>query len=61
MTKEFIKADLDRVDEDGLETSTLMDRLVKIKIDGPEDFASHFDLYLNGEKVPKRASETGSN
>jgi hypothetical protein len=67
MTKEFIKAEIDRVDEDRLdelydlvrrftrakgsrEKPTLMDRLMKIEIDGPEDFASHFDQYLNGEK-----------
>ena len=25
-------------------------RLSRIKIDGPEDFAANFDLYLNGEK-----------
>jgi hypothetical protein len=67
MTKEFIKAEIDRVDEDrldelynlvrrftqqknGQEKPTLMDRLMEIEIDGPEDFASQFDLYLNGEK-----------
>jgi hypothetical protein len=67
MTKEFIKAEIDRVEEDrldelysliqrftrhksGTEKPTLMDRLMKIEIDGPEDFSSQFDLYLNGEK-----------
>jgi hypothetical protein len=67
MTKEFIKAEIDRVDEDRLDElynlirrftrqksstgkPTLMDRLMEIEIDGPEDFSSHFDLYLNGEK-----------
>ncbi len=25
-------------------------RLSRIKLDGPEDFAANFDLYLNGEK-----------
>jgi hypothetical protein len=25
-------------------------RLSRIQIDGPEDFAANFDLYLNGEK-----------
>ncbi len=59
--KESMKVDLGRVDKDGLEKSTLMDRLMKIKIDGPVDFASHFELYLNGEKAPKRTSETESN
>ncbi|HEY2291698.1 MAG TPA: hypothetical protein VGM86_13445 [Thermoanaerobaculia bacterium] len=68
MTKELIKAEIDRVDEEhldelyevvrrfarggqgGKEKSTLMDRLTEIEIDAPEDFATHFDLYLNGEK-----------
>ncbi len=67
MTKELIKEEIDRVDEERLdelyelvrrftrgkgstEKSTLMDRLVEIEIDAPEDFATHFDLYLNGEK-----------
>jgi hypothetical protein len=61
MTKRFIKAESDRVDEDIQERSTLMDRLAKIKIDGPEDFASRLDRYLNGEKVPKGISESESN
>ena len=67
MTKELIKAEIDRVDEErldelydmvrrftrgkgGQEKPTLMDRLMEIEIDAPEDFATHFDLYLNGEK-----------
>jgi hypothetical protein len=67
MTKELIKEEIDRVDEERLdelyelvrrftrgktskERSTLMDRLSEIEIDAPEDFATHFDLYLNGEK-----------
>lgn len=29
---------------------SLMDKLRSIKIEGPEDFAANFDLYLNGEK-----------
>lgn len=29
---------------------SLMARLSKIKIDGPEDFAVNLDLYLHGEK-----------
>jgi len=57
MTKELIKAEIDRVDEErldelydlirtftrgkkGKEKATLMDRLIEIKIDGPEDFAT---------------------
>lgn len=27
-----------------------LSRLSRIQIEGPEDFASNFDLYLNGEK-----------
>jgi hypothetical protein len=61
MANELKKADLGRVGKDGLEKSTLMDRLLKIKIDGPEDFASKFDLYLNGERAPKLPSEAESN
>lgn len=33
----------------GAKESFLM-RLSRIQIDGPEDFAANFDLYLNGEK-----------
>ena len=29
---------------------TLMERLRKIKIQGPPDFSENFDLYMNGEK-----------
>ncbi|HZT60716.1 MAG TPA: hypothetical protein VFA21_19075 [Pyrinomonadaceae bacterium] len=29
---------------------SLLARLRKIQIEGPEDLASNFDLYLNGEK-----------
>ncbi len=66
MTKELIKAEIDRVDEDHLDELyeivlrfsrgqgagelTLMDQLMEIRIDAPEDFAANFDLYLNGEK-----------
>ncbi|HXF60313.1 MAG TPA: hypothetical protein VNK95_01775 [Caldilineaceae bacterium] len=32
------------------EASTLMDRLKRIQIDGPEDFAANLDGYLSGEK-----------
>jgi hypothetical protein len=28
----------------------LLMRLSRIQIEGPEDFAANFDLYLNGEK-----------
>jgi len=33
----------------GAKESFLM-RLSRIQIEGPEDFAANFDLYLNGEK-----------
>lgn len=29
---------------------SLMERLAKIKIEGPPDFAENFDLYMSGEK-----------
>lgn len=29
---------------------SLMSRLKRIKIQGPEDFAANIDLYMNGEK-----------
>ena len=29
---------------------SFMERLGKIKIDGPPDFAENFDLYMSGEK-----------
>ncbi len=32
------------------EKLTLMERLRKIKIQGPPDFAENFDLYASGEK-----------
>jgi len=63
--KELIKAEVDKVEEERLDElyrvvqtysrdeiseSTLMDRLMQIQIDGPEDFAANFDLYASGEK-----------
>ena len=30
--------------------SNILERLSHIQIDGPEDFAENFDLYLSGEK-----------
>jgi len=30
---------------------SLMSKLREISIDGPEDFAENFDLYLSGEKT----------
>jgi hypothetical protein len=63
--KDLIKAEVDKVEEERLDElyrivrtysgdegseSTLMDRLMQIQIDGPEDFAANFDLYASGEK-----------
>ncbi len=31
-------------------TSSLLSKLQRIQIDGPEDFAENIDLYLSGEK-----------
>jgi hypothetical protein len=31
--------------------SSLLSKLKKIKIDGPEDFSENLDLYLSGEKT----------
>ena len=66
MTKELIKAEIDKVDERRLgelydvvrsftrsersEGPGLLERLQEIEIDAPEDFASNFDLYVSGEK-----------
>jgi hypothetical protein len=66
VTKEIIKSELDRVPEERLEEvyevvklysrrtpsngSSLLSKLKKIKIDGPEDFSENLDLYLSGEK-----------
>jgi len=63
--KDLIKAEVDKVEEERLDElygivreysrdkdsePTLMDRLMQIQIDGPEDLAANFDLYLSGEK-----------
>lgn len=37
---------------------TFMQRLQRIKIDGPPDFAENFDLYMNGEKSFEDNSDT---
>lgn len=66
MTKELIKAEIDKVDEgrlgelyDIVRSFTrserpvrpgLLERLQEIEIDAPEDFATNFDLYVSGEK-----------
>lgn len=36
--------------EEREKTPSLMERLRKIKIDGPSDFSRNIDLYLSGEK-----------
>lgn len=67
VTKEIIKSELDRVPEERLEevyevvkfysrpgipsNGSLLSKLKKIKIDGPEDFSENLDLYLSGEKT----------
>jgi hypothetical protein len=63
--KDLIKAEVDKVEEQRLDelytvvrkysrvegsAPTLMDRLMQIQIDGPEDLAASFDLYVSGEK-----------
>ncbi|HEV2851363.1 MAG TPA: hypothetical protein VHC97_01015 [Thermoanaerobaculia bacterium] len=65
-TKDLIKAEIDRVEEErldelydvvklfsrapGQEKPSLMSRLREIKIDAPEDFSTNLDLYMSGEK-----------
>lgn len=29
----------------------LMEKLLKVRIEGPEDFSENFDAYLNGERL----------
>ncbi len=36
--------------ESAQEPDSLLTRLSRIQIDGPEDFATNLDLYLSGEK-----------
>lgn len=36
--------------KDGEHELSLMAKLKRIKIDGPEDFSANLDLYLSGEK-----------
>ncbi len=65
-TKELIYAEIERVDDSQLDelyalikqftqskqaaTPSLMEKLKRIQIDAPEDFAANLDLYLSGEK-----------
>lgn len=64
-TKELVKAEIETLTDEqinklygiiqDLKTSkegekSLMEKLMDIKIDAPEDFAANHDLYLNGEK-----------
>lgn len=67
VTREEIKAEVDKVPEEWLEQlyrvvrtfslarssgakESFLMRLSRIQIEGPEDFAANFDLYLNGSK-----------
>ena len=47
--------------EEKEEKPTLMERLSKIKIQGPPDFAENFDLYANGEKSIENYLTNGEN
>jgi hypothetical protein len=65
-TKELIYAEIEQVDDDLLDElyaiikqftqskqaakPSLMEKLKRIQIDAPEDFAANLDLYLSGEK-----------
>ena len=49
-----IQADVERV-EGGRRpprSGELMEKLLKVRIEGPEDFSENFDAYLNGERRP---------
>ncbi len=65
-TRELIYAEIERVDDDQLDElyavikqftqskqaakPSLVEKLRRIQIDAPEDFAANLDLYLSGEK-----------
>ena len=69
ITKDEVKAEIDRLPQDQLEAlyhhlkrlsasqekkisrETFMERMRKIKIDAPPDFATNIDQYMNGEKT----------
>lgn len=61
--QEKIKAEIDTLDKDSLETlyktiqllkvqkpPSLMDKLTSVHINAPQDFAQNIDDYLNGER-----------
>ena len=49
----------DELEHEGSDTrqqargKTLMDRLMEIRIDGPEDFSTNFEFYASGVKSAK--------
>jgi hypothetical protein len=47
MLKDFIHT------KQSVKKTGLLERLQQIKIDAPEDFTTHFDLYMNGSKDEK--------
>lgn len=50
--RKLIQADVERV-EGGKRpprSGELMEKLLKVRIEGPEDFSENFDAYLNGER-----------
>jgi hypothetical protein len=65
-TRELIEAEIERLSEQELDVlykvlkslgrskrysgQSLMSKLQSIRIDGPEDFSSNFELYASGEK-----------
>jgi hypothetical protein len=65
-TRDLIHAEVDKVEEESLpelytlvkgyagtraeRAGDLMERLLQIKIEGPEDWSRNIDAYLNGEK-----------
>jgi len=65
-TKELVKTEIDTLSDEQLDKlyqliqdlkgsdeqaqPSLMETLMDIKIDAPEDFSTNHDLYLNGEK-----------
>ena len=50
--RKLVQADVERV-EGGKRpprSGELMEKLLKVRIEGPEDFSENFDAYLNGER-----------
>lgn len=50
--RKLVQADAERV-EGGKRpprSGELMEKLLKVRIEGPEDFSENFDAYLNGER-----------